>query len=548
MHARSGKKGRVSRNQRTHTNPDYLPPPIAEGFEKELTELVSRLSESNGFKGRYLAETWKSKYRDPKGDISAKQREEAAITKWLSQERKNSATNRRIQLGDVDFGWVTSDRFLEKSREFVTQVLGPLRYPAVLWLAPGHTNGASTRIKRGPNAAILKHAGKAHVSSTAENHWHHSVKFTVLEDQRTQHQESSVLFTVPKATEIDRVACKEPEINMYLQRSIGSHIRRRLRLKGIDLNDQTINQDLARQALQLGLATIDLSSASDSITKQLVFELLPFEWWSLLDDLRVKTVNVKGDTHELEMFSSMGNGFTFELESLLFWALARAVAFFSRKKGKISVYGDDIIVPTTIARRLARIFSWLGFKVNQTKSFWSGSFRESCGKHYHRGIDVTPFYLREPVSRKTDIIRLLNQLLLWDGRDFGFLSDPDIITFHMKWSEVIPRTLWGGQDPDSPAALVTGCRPRCRFVPVTEKVEFPGEYGLLAWLTRRRDIDLNAIEDDSNVENELDLGSILSLDVRKEVRLKIRPQPPYAVRATWDPWIIPRVTPTCPDS
>jgi hypothetical protein len=118
-----------------------------------------------------------------------------------------------------------------------------------------------------------------------------------------------VLFTVPKSSEIDRVACKEPEVNMFMQRSVGAHIRRRLRRVGVDLNDQTVNQHLAKIAVDQGLATIDLSAASDSITEQLVVNWLPPEWFLLLNRLRVHNVDVDGTLHPLQMFSSMGNGF-----------------------------------------------------------------------------------------------------------------------------------------------------------------------------------------------------------------------------------------------
>jgi len=437
--------------QRTHKQrklcPNHLPAHVARGFQDELTSLIEGLDSSYGFKGEYLQREFKSKYLDP-SVVTPEQRRQAAVDKWLMTDERNAVTNCRLQLGDEDFGWVTSDNLIRKTRQIIKSTLGPLDYPACLFRG-NHTNGASVRVGRSPAAAIFKHTGKALVSSSALKHWLAYASSTRLSDQVLCIQEFSVLFTVPKATEIDRVACKEPEINMFLQRSVGDVIRKRLRKNGIDLNDQTINQRLARDALHQGLATVDLSSASDSISQQLVRELLPFDWWSLLDDLRVHSTQViEGEEpYELNMFSSMGNGFTFELESLIFWALARAISYFSGSKGKVSVYGDDIVVPNGIAPRMARVFAWFGFKVNTKKSHWSGSFRESCGKHYHRSYDVTPFYMKEPVKGKTDVIRLLNQLLYWEARDFRFFTDEKISEFHCKWSGIIPRSLWGGQDP-----------------------------------------------------------------------------------------------------
>lgn len=498
---------------------NFLPEHVARGFQQELEALIESLGPEEGFKGQYLKDQYKSKYNDPDG-VSPEQRRASAITKWLGTELRNSKTNQRLQLGDADFDWVTSDRLIRKTRQIIAQVLGPLDYPEILSQG-SHTNGASTRIRRGPIAAILKHTGEAHVSSSALKHWVQFGLTTILGHQSMALQEHSVLFTVPKATEIDRVACKEPDINMFLQRSIGTHIRNRLRRFGVNLNDQTVNQRLCRDALHLGLATVDLSSASDSITKQLVIELLPFDWWSLLDDLRVHSTLIDGKIHELEMFSSMGNGFTFELESLIFWALCRSIMYFSGTKGKLSVYGDDIILPSKVAPRMARVFAWFGFKVNPKKSNWSGPFRESCGKHYHRKLDVTPFYLREPVRSKTDMIRLLNRLMEWDARGWGFMCNPDLIEFHYKWSRLIPSHLHGGQDPEDPTSLVTGDPPRRRLKPSTKPVKFPDRAACILWLTNRR-ISENPI----------------SLDPRKEGRFTTVPQPSWTVRTAWTPYLL----------
>lgn len=511
--------GRKRAQSCRNPDPNYLPVHVATAFEQQLDALIERLAATEGFKGKYLGSEYKSKYNDPTG-VTPEQRKVAAIEKWLGTERRNRKTNQRLQLGDVDFGWTTSDELLSKARTFVSEVLGPMSYPEILSQG-GFTNGASTRIKRGPSAAILKHTGVAHVSSSAVKHWLRYASNSVLSDQGMQIQEASVLFTVPKATDIDRVACKEPEINMFLQRSVGEHIRRRLRRKGIDLNDQTVNQRLAESALDLGLATIDLSSASDSISRQLVIELLPFDWWNLLDDLRVHYALVDGVPHELEMFSSMGNGFTFELESLIFWALCRSVMYFSGVKGRLSVYGDDIILPSRVAPRLARIFSWLGFKVNPKKSNWTGVFRESCGKHYHRGMDVTPFYVREPVRCKTDLIRLLNRLCEWDGRGWGFITNPEVAEFHLKWAKVLPSSLYGGQDLDDPTALVTGDPPRSRLKAKTTEVEYPADAGLVHWLTKRAS-----------------MVNPLTLDARKEGRFIVVPQSPWTGRTTWSPYVM----------
>lgn len=512
---------------------NYLPVHLGTAFELELDDLIVDLSSTEGFKGAYLLSEYKSKYIG-RNTASPDQRRAAAITKWLSVEETNRKTNLRLLLGDESFQssdrnpdgvksiWTTSDRLIAKARSIIDDVLGPLDYHNI-FVKGNHSNGASTRIRRSEDAAIQKHTGQAHVSERALKHWFSAASATVLSNQTLRVQEESVMFTVPKATEIDRVACKEPEINMYLQRIVGRFIGKKLRRRGIDLTDQTVNQALARDALRDGLATIDLSSASDSITTQLVCELLPVEWFCLLNDLRVHRVSIDGNSHEPEMFSSMGNGFTFELESLLFYALARAIAWESHVKGRISVYGDDIIVPRQLGARLQRVFAWFGFKVNSKKSNWSGKFRESCGKHYYNHREVTPFYLRAPVMSKVDIIRILNRLLEWDSCGLWCITHPAILEFHLKWSKVVPKSCHGGQDPQSDSALVTGTKPHKRFVRATKDLNRPSEEATLTfWYTLRECTGIEPV----------------FCDLSQSTHYTIVDQPAELYRTTWDPYLL----------
>jgi hypothetical protein len=464
---------------------NYLPSHICEAFQTELGSLIEDLAKDGGFKERYLASEYFSKYCET-DDASADVRSKAAISKWLAIEKRNLTTNERLLFDRPDLGYCSSEALIRKAREIVTDVLGSFDFDSVF--ARGRmSNGASTRVRRGPLAHIEKHGGKAHVSTTCLPYWEKFVEGTRLANLETEIQDASVMFTVPKNSEIDRVACKEPEINMFLQNCVGRHFKKCLRKYGIDLRDQTQNQRLAKSALNRGLATIDLSAASDSISSQLVIELLPVDWWFVLNDLRVHYVDIEslGVQHRLAMFSSMGNGFTFELETLIFYALLRAISFFSKSKGIISVYGDDIICPSRVAPRVQRTFFWFGFTVNSKKSHWTGEFRESCGKHYYGSLDVTPFYLREPVANKAHVIRLLNRLLVWD-ECLGSLATPKCAHFHRKWSLVIPRKLWGGQDPEDITSLVTGHRPASKLQAISgEILPFDGSAALDAWLTER---------------------------------------------------------------
>jgi hypothetical protein len=116
----------------------------------------------------------------------------------------------------------------------------------------------------------------------------------------------------------------------------------------------------------------------------------------------------------------MGNGYTFELESVIFYGLALAVReAYGVEDTRVSVYGDDIICPVSMAEPLIRVLRDVGFVPNQKKSFWSGPFRESCGKHFYSGHDVTPFYVRRPVDNLQELFLLHNNLYRWLARMRG---------------------------------------------------------------------------------------------------------------------------------
>jgi hypothetical protein len=210
----------------------------------------------------------------------------------------------------------------------------------------------------------------------------------------------SILGFVPKNAKTDRPICTEPLLNSYIQLGIGKYLRNRLRKAGCNLNTQTRNQELARVgSLTNDLATIDLKSASDTISYMTVLELLPLPWFELLESCRSPRYTFEGKYYEFHKFSSMGNGYTFELESLIFLALSRSVCdFLEIKSTDVSVYGDDIIIPSRAVQLLRRVLKHFGFVVNETKSFDQGPFRESCGKDWFLGEFVRPLFLKSKPS------------------------------------------------------------------------------------------------------------------------------------------------------
>lgn len=221
----------------------------------------------------------------------------------------------------------------------------------------------------------------------------------------------SRLTTVDKKYDERRIIDIQPTANLFLQKGIGSMIRRRLKRHGIDLDDQSRNQWLASVAQRLQLCTIDLAKASDTVSSSLVAALLPEDWFFALNALRTKFTVYEGEKLYLNKFSAMGNGYTFELESLIFYSLIRAVyEFLGLDDDLAGVYGDDLIVTRTASKSIVTILTECGFEINTSKSFLRGRFFESCGKHYFDGIDVTPPYQKEVIEDFPSAVRAANRL------------------------------------------------------------------------------------------------------------------------------------------
>jgi hypothetical protein len=217
---------------------------------------------------------------------------------------------------------------------------------------------------------------------------------------------------VPKTALVDRPIAIEPRMNVFAQLGLGSILRDMLKTRAhLDLDKQDPNQDLAFEASQFGhLATIDLSSASDTVSRELVRDLLPAKWYLSLDWCRCKRGTLKdGSVIRYEKFSSMGNGFTFELETLIFLALSSACCdHLGLVNHYTRAFGDDIICPVEAVALLEEVLTYCGFSVNRKKSFSSGVFRESCGADFFDGTNVRPHFLREVPTNAKSLFNLAN--------------------------------------------------------------------------------------------------------------------------------------------
>jgi hypothetical protein len=250
--------------------------------------------------------------------------------------------------------------------------------------------------------------------------------------------------TVPKNAKTDRGICIEPTLNVFLQLGVGTYIRDRLKRLGTYLksprNVSTLiglerykggvswerNQDLAQRAYAEELSTIDLSKASDTLSIEAVKFLLPDDWYHLLQLARSSTTSVDGKLIPLEKFSSMGNGYTFELETLIFRAAVLAVVPLTDQH-LTSVFGDDIICPRKYADKVIGTLEALGFSVNRQKSFLAGNFFESCGADFFKGQPVRPFYLRRQKTGNRFLpyqVQITNALRIYaNRRGYGLYCD-----------------------------------------------------------------------------------------------------------------------------
>jgi hypothetical protein len=200
---------------------------------------------------------------------------------------------------------------------------------------------------------------------------------------------------------------------------------------------QELNQLLAcKGSVDQSLATIDLSEASDRVSNLLVRFLMHRYRFvaTAIDATRSQNADVPGvGVIPLHKYASMGSALCFPIESMVFLTIVlysigrtRHNRPLTRReieslRGQVRVYGDDIIVPADCAVSVMEDLESFGFKVNSSKSFWTGNFRESCGKEYYAGHDVSIVRFRRmfPSSRRdvdsiVSLVSFRNQLY-WAG-------------------------------------------------------------------------------------------------------------------------------------
>lgn len=372
------------------------------------------------------------------------QREEEALKKFFFTEKLCRITTRRLR-----HYWTYPDRedpvmrvVLTRARVLVDQVLGSVdnALPNIVnsvRFGPGMTLCSMDSSRTTPFYKLSAESWT--VTATAKYY----ASLAILSSPQWVEQKGEIdisnqtvrlpwktvqscrLTFVPKDERTFRTIAIEPFGNVMVQLGVHSYLAMRLqKFAGINIHSQEWNQQAAlrgsRDWLKVDtVSTIDLSSASDCVSLGLVERLVRPEWRAMLDDLRSKFYSYKDHEYELSKWSSMGNGYTFALETLLFWAIAQSCEEYCGTRQKSLVFGDDIVSSRQASLLVLQVLRYSGFRFNPSKTNVCGPFRESCGRDYHSGVIVRPVFQKKFCLEVPDVFVLMNTL----GSGASFSSD-----------------------------------------------------------------------------------------------------------------------------
>lgn len=377
-------------------------------MELETDPMAYREDETEKFRHDYLITKFLSK--SPNVPIwNAETRRQKAVADFYISERQCGATNLRLEryLGlfpgatrEADWCYQT---IILPVRRRLSKILGALSSRDMddvvsdQRVGPGATFsikgvGWVTSDKYDRNVCLTPSL-VPYCRAIMGDNWANHVEKLVIKGNR--------FAAVPKNAKTDRGICIEPGLNVRVQLGIGTLIRRRLRSSGLDLSIQAdINRHYVQRAQAEGLATIDLKRSSDSFAEVLVPLLFDERWASLLYLPRCAYTQIDKNWVRLNKFSSMGNGYTFELQSLLFYAIIRE---FGIETSNPCVFGDDLIVAKADYDCITSVLEFFGFEINSKKSFKNGLFYESCGVDVFNKINVRPLFAKADCDELTGL-------------------------------------------------------------------------------------------------------------------------------------------------
>lgn len=518
--------------------------PIQFNFDYLCNYLSAHAGRSTGvekFKTEYLLSELRGKYPVGSFSLPLETRKQKALDKLFEANNHCCKINAEGYLYDeISSGTLSS--ILQAAANKCRIILGEFSY--VIYAKAKFTNGATTCRKFQHRDPYFKYSNRhpIDVSRGAFSRMMSLINATPLWCQAVEHDVVKIndcdkVTFVPKNATEERVIVPQQAGNVCLQSALGQHIRSRLKLFGVDLTDQSRNQALARIGSESNsLATLDLKNASALMNYRIVWDLIPPVWFEELDALRNKFGKIdKSSTIKWEMFSSMGNGYNFELESLVFYTLALAACeHLGDYIGEISVYGDDIIVPASCAEFVCSVLKATGFMINEKKSHIKGPFRESCGAHWYLGHNVKPFYIRKPVDNVKDIIRIGNRLREWSSLEINgdLVCDP---SFQKLWSEItrcVPHYLRGGVDLSVDYSLVDTSPRSGKLVNIQNKKPAKGWASLLRYWQNQNHGVVHLVHPIMMSSQDSDNHSLVEVD---EQHCLVKPNDDRLGRMAWFP-------------
>lgn len=246
---------------------------------------------------------------------------------------------------------------------------------------------------------------------------------------------------VPKDFRKHRIICIEPKEHMFAQQGLMQVLYDRLRRHPLTRRSIRLqNQDWqGRQSAHYLMGTVDLSDASDYLSKSLCRLLLPRDVFVMLSRYRSSSIDLGASViPKYETMFTMGNALCFPTETLIFWALSLATLMLADKAEfefssiarqqvtplsfthallrarDVRVYGDDIVVPYIHVEDLTCNLARAGLVVNTSKTCVNTLVRESCGHWYYNGYDcrITRFSYHKAVDARTWVSLIENSVAL----------------------------------------------------------------------------------------------------------------------------------------
>lgn len=246
------------------------------------------------------------------------------------------------------------------------------------------------------------------------------IMYPLYEGNNVQNYQYSECVPVPKNYKKYRIIGMEQsrrQYEMYAMRVALVHSIDR-RKCNIDFSNQAQNQVACYLGSDKSLdyATIDLSSASDSVSMSHIYTCFPEEVSKDVAELRSPQIKVGPKVVTSYIALTSGTNITFPIETLLFWGIATACTQYVSSLTKSSyakpiVYGDDILCDVAVYDSLIDWLTLMHFTVNVEKSFGSGNYRESCGVEAYNGEEVDiVYYPRKPITKTPESVAALCQL------------------------------------------------------------------------------------------------------------------------------------------